>query len=928
MNKFQKATSVLLASLMVASMFNVVIADGDEENDHINRGYCYSGVEYDYGDPIGMSRTGFDWEYYNGYNDQYEMWINFSPVDPLYDDEEVNEGLAQFNECFLGSYVSSDSDQEQYVYLDYGGTDQRPYILFNPMTSSTYDFEFGQNMRGVFDMNTVEALRNLKVDTVSPLYAIFENYSSTSTDDHIYLPVIKRNDSSNLILEFRKINNRLVFVPESYANVDVRVNYSSKIQEVVLPDGIDNIADYAFSEDTSLKTVNIPDSVSIIEYSAFMNTKSLQELEMPNSVKEIKPDAFIGSKITDIYFNGTQDEWNKIKKMEFDHTTNPDGQTAVYATLEGILTDHEITVHCKKDDTTIILPIKTRTDEIPVGDSGYCPMGSSIPGFMWYLDKGAMHVIVGENRNDFDFSTTLGFTQKLSEASTLCLASEVEIDDWIELKFGAYEMVDKQMDIEVSAGFDGNVYLPFLTNVNKVSFGENKYIFLGLNHVDNKMPEIGSNYAEYARIDLGTYDKEDLVVPKCYDNVAFHFADAKAVKNAEFADGIKTIKCPGLAKSDSLADVKLPDTLETIEYLSFSSCKSLKSINMPGSVKMIHDTAFADNESFTDIYYDGYEADWNNIAIKENQNDTVTGKLKTTKDVTIHFKEDDVITNPSGGDDNPGGNDDNPGGNDNNPGGNDNNSGKTRKPRNELINDFVKRLYKDVLGRESDPSGEKYWIDRVSRFECTGADVAKEFLFSKELKDKKLTNSQFVDILYIAFFGREADKEGKAYWVGLLDAGVSREEVARGFIFSVEWANTCAEYGIYSGSDTKPDATVEPTEELKAFVTRLYACALNRQPDDEGLKYWCDELANFRLTGRDIALLFFTSKEFKEYNVSNTEFVNRLYKTFMDREPDEAGVAYWVDLLDKNATRESVIDCFSKSEEFVSLCEASGIKPY
>ena len=34
MNKFQKATSVLLASLMVASMFNAVIADGDEENDH------------------------------------------------------------------------------------------------------------------------------------------------------------------------------------------------------------------------------------------------------------------------------------------------------------------------------------------------------------------------------------------------------------------------------------------------------------------------------------------------------------------------------------------------------------------------------------------------------------------------------------------------------------------------------------------------------------------------------------------------------------------------------------------------------------------------------------------------------------------------------------------------------------------------------
>ncbi|MBO7453355.1 MAG: DUF4214 domain-containing protein [Clostridiales bacterium] len=915
MNKFQKATSVLLASTMVMSMFASVNADTDP----MNTGYCPSGVEYDYGDTSGYSRAGLDFEYYN--DTPICMKVNFSPVESQYRSEQVSleQAIPTFNECFLGSYVTC--PDEKYVYLDYGGTEERPLIYFDPMTSTTYDFEFGQSMRGVFFMEEVDALRYLKVDTVSPFYAVFRNYSTRESNDYITLPEIKRNDSSDLTLEFQKIDSRLVFVPESYAKVDLRINNSDKIQEIVLPNGLDNIDNYAFLGDTALTTVNIPETVSIIEYSAFMNTKSLQELEMPNSVKEIKPDAFIGSKITDIYFNGTQDEWNKIKKMEFDFTTNPDGQTAVYATLEGILTDHEITVHCLKDSTNVILPVKTRSDEVPVGDSGYCPMGSSIPGFMWYLDKGAMHVIVGENRNDFDFSTTLGFTQKLSEASTLCLASEVEIDDWIELKFGAYEMVDKQMDIEVSAGFDGNVYLPFLTNVNKVSFGENKYIFLGLNHVDNKMPEIGSNYAEYARIDLGTYDKEDLVVPKCYDNVAFHFADAKAVKNAEFADGIKTIKCPGLAMSDSLADVKLPDTLETIEYLSFSNCKSLKSINMPGSIKTIHDTAFANNESFTDIYYDGYKADWDKVAIIKNQNSEATDKLSTKKEVTIHFKEDDVITNPSGGDDNPGGND-------NNPGGNDNNSGKTRKPRNELINDFVKRLYKDVLGRESDPSGEKYWIDRVSRFECTGADVAKEFLFSKELKDKKLTNSQFVDILYIAFFGREADKEGKEYWVGLLDAGASREEVARGFIFSVEWANTCAEYGIYSGSDTKPDATVEPTEELKAFVTRLYACALNRQPDDEGLKYWCGELANFRLTGRDIALLFFTSAEFKGYNLSNTEFVDRLYKTFMDRTPDEAGLAYWVDLLDKNATRESVIDCFSKSEEFVSLCEASGIKPY
>ncbi|MBO7451030.1 MAG: DUF4214 domain-containing protein, partial [Clostridiales bacterium] len=246
----------------------------------------------------------------------------------------------------------------------------------------------------------------------------------------------------------------------------------------------------------------------------------------------------------------------------------------------------------------------------------------------------------------------------------------------------------------------------------------------------------------------------------------------------------------------------------------------------------------------------------------------------------------------------------------------------------DQIRAFVDRLYTCVLEREPETDGANWWFEELYSFNQTGAQAAKNFVFCDEFISHNKSNAEFVDILYATFFGREADEAGRNYWVGLLESGASRETVADGFIYSQEWADTCAEYGIRSGGNLMPQVRIKPTEQTYAFVERLYSTALNRSSDQSGLEYWADHLSNFEMTGESVGVDFFLSQEMEGFGLSNEEYLNRLYVTFMNREPDEAGFNFWLGLLQNGATRRDVVLGFTRSPEFIEKCVEARILPF
>ena len=254
-------------------------------------------------------------------------------------------------------------------------------------------------------------------------------------------------------------------------------------------------------------------------------------------------------------------------------------------------------------------------------------------------------------------------------------------------------------------------------------------------------------------------------------------------------------------------------------------------------------------------------------------------------------------------------------------------AGKYAKIKNTeaSINGFVVRLYRNVLNREPDDGGFDYWTKGIKNKSITGSTAVKGFFLSKEITNKKLSNEDFVKLLYLTVLNRNADKAGLKYWVDHLNVKMTRESVINGFINSKEFGDLCKKYKVNRGTSGTTKNYRDKSYNVTAFVSRMYTKALKRNSDISGLEYWCKKLLDKSATGADLVVGFFFSEEFKSKKLNNTEFVKTAYRTILDREGEASGVKYWVNKLNKGASKLEVLKGFVESKEFTDLCSKYGI---
>ena len=98
------------------------------------------------------------------------------------------------------------------------------------------------------------------------------------------------------------VNNSANPLCSSYLSKNLYLN-NELITELVIPDDVTSIGDYAFYDCDSITSVVIPDSVTSIGNSAFYGCSSLQSVVIPNSVTSIGNYAFSGcSSLTSVEF--------------------------------------------------------------------------------------------------------------------------------------------------------------------------------------------------------------------------------------------------------------------------------------------------------------------------------------------------------------------------------------------------------------------------------------------------------------------------------------------------------------------------------------------------------------------------------------------------------------------------------------------------
>jgi hypothetical protein len=141
-------------------------------------------------------------------------------------------------------------------------------------------------------------------------------------------------------------------------------------------------------------------------------------------------------------------------------------------------------------------------------------------------------------------------------------------------------------------------------------------------------------------------------------------------------------------------------------------------------------------------------------------------------------------------------------------------------------------------------------VDRRARLARLAALVAVVVLAAGALSPSSPAQAQAAPAeasiarLYRAYFMRNPDRNGLAYWVGRNRAGESLVAISEFFARSPEFTSR---YGHLD--DT-------------AFVDLVYLSVLFRPPDDAGLRHWVSELSSGRTTRGRVMVGFSESPEF------------------------------------------------------------------
>jgi len=220
----------------------------------------------------------------------------------------------------------------------------------------------------------------------------------------------------------------------------------------------------------------------------------------------------------------------------------------------------------------------------------------------------------------------------------------------------------------------------------------------------------------------------------------------------------------------------------------------------------------------------------------------------------------------------------------------------------------VYRLYFAALDRGPDTLGINYWSAALQAG-ATLTDVSNAFVTSPEFLALYggLDNAQFVERLYLNAFDRAPDPAGFDYWVGQLDAGLSRGQMVAEISESPEHVAKHIQ---------AVNAGLFDLDEGAASIARIYYGALDRNPDVAGLTYWTGVLER----GASLAQVgdaFASTPEFqaKYGGLGNPAFVGSLYQNVLDRAPDPSGLAYWTGQLDAGVSRGAVTVAFTDSFE-------------
>lgn len=106
--------------------------------------------------------------------------------------------------------------------------------------------------------------------------------------------------------------------PSNITRICYKAFYASDVEQVHITGNVYDVNQYAFEGCDFLKSIIFDEGVQYIDDAVFYACDELTKVVLPKSLKQIGHNVFNGcGKLTEIKYNGTSDEWCKVRNYEF-----------------------------------------------------------------------------------------------------------------------------------------------------------------------------------------------------------------------------------------------------------------------------------------------------------------------------------------------------------------------------------------------------------------------------------------------------------------------------------------------------------------------------------------------------------------------------------------------------------------------------------
>lgn len=457
-----------------------------------------------------------------------------------------------------------------------------------------------------------------------------------------------------------------VTLPNSVRTISNSAFYGcTSLEDISIPDSVTSIGTYAFYNCTSLKSVIIPDSVKFIDYCAFYNCTSLNSITVPDSVSSIGHDAFYNTG----YYNDTTN-WDNGALYVCNHLIKVDKSVVSCVVRKKTKTIGGRAFEGCKNLTSIIIPDSVNSIDgeafdgcnaltsITVDDKNtFC---SSVDGVLFNKDKTTLiRYPAGTTRTSYVIPDGVTTIHQYAFDSCESLNNISLPDSLINIEFGAFWLCTGLESITLPHNVKtiGNCAFMLCKNLTSITIPDSvtsivdSSVFSGCYSLNSIIVDENNKY--YCSVDGVLFNKEmtrlikypamntktsyempssvesigseaferckyitSIAIPDSVTSIGDNvFDNCTNLKNITLGNNITSIGYEAFLYCKNLTNIIIPDSVKTIGSRAFYWCSGLTSITIGSGVKSISSDAFWGCVDLADVYYTGFENQWNEMVI-------------------------------------------------------------------------------------------------------------------------------------------------------------------------------------------------------------------------------------------------------------------------------------------------------------------------